>query len=64
MRCDTFKKFTLENLETTDNNPLLCVSIHPNGYYLACGFVDKVRIYHLAHNDLRTYREIGLKNCC
>jgi len=52
------------NLESTDPNPLLCVSIHPNGYYLASGFVDKVRIFHLVYNDLRTYRDIGLKNCC
>ncbi|MFN9910909.1 MAG: hypothetical protein ACK56F_33195, partial [bacterium] len=38
--------------------------IHPNGYYLAIGFTDKIRIFHLIYNDLRIYREIGLKNCC
>jgi len=63
MRCDLKKQFDASNFESTDPQPLICVSIHPNGYYLASGFVDKIRIFHLTYNDLKAYREIGLKNC-
>ncbi|MFO0131725.1 MAG: hypothetical protein ACK52J_04345 [bacterium] len=34
------------------------------GYYVAVGFIDKFRIYHLTHKELRLYKEINLKNCC
>jgi len=43
--------------------PLLTVAIHPNGYYLAAGFKDKIRIYHILHDDLRIFRNIERKFC-
>jgi WD40 repeat protein len=61
MRCELAKKFSIRN----HANPLLSVAIHPNGYYLAAGFTDKVRIFYLMSNQLRIYREIALSlsNC-
>lgn len=43
--------------------PLLTVAIHPSGYYLAAGFKDKIRIYHVLHDDLRIFRNIERKFC-
>ena len=43
--------------------PLLSVAIHPSGYYLAAGFKDKIRIYHILHDDLRIFRNIERKYC-
>lgn len=43
--------------------PLLSVAIHPSGYYLAAGFKDKIRIYHILHDDLRLFRNIERKFC-
>ena len=45
-RCDLARKFYVgEEAHSTDINPLLGVAIHPNGYYLAAGFIDKIRYY-------------------
>jgi hypothetical protein len=46
MRCELAKKFSIKN----HSNPLVSVAIHPNGYYLAAGFTDKVRIFYLMSN--------------
>lgn len=43
--------------------PLLTVAIHPSGYYVAAGFKDKIRIYHVLHDDLRIFRNIEGKHC-
>lgn len=43
--------------------PLLTVAIHPSGYYIAAGFKDKIRIYHVLHDDLRIFRNIERKFC-
>jgi hypothetical protein len=38
------------------------VAFHPSGYYLAAGFIDKLRIFHILHSELRVYRELPIKN--
>ena len=43
--------------------PLLALALHPSGYYLAAGFVDKVRIMHVLHDELREFRTLEIKNC-
>ena len=54
MRCDLAKKIQIK-----DNKfPLKCITIHPNGYLVAVGFVDKIRIFYLMQNELKIYREI------
>jgi cilia- and flagella-associated protein 57 len=42
---------------------LLSVAIHPSGYYLAAGFIDKLRFFHIMNSELRIYKEQTLKNC-
>lgn len=43
---------------------LSSLAIHPFGYYLAVGFCDKLRIYHILVNELRNYKEIVLRGVC
>ena len=43
--------------------PLISVAIHPSGYYLAASFIDKIRLYHILHDELRHYKNIEVKNC-
>ncbi|EAR88012.2 WD domain, G-beta repeat protein (macronuclear) [Tetrahymena thermophila SB210] len=59
-RCELARKFVTD---TNDKSPLLSMSFHPTGYYLAAGFIDKLRIYHVLQDELRTYKELGVKNC-
>lgn len=42
--------------------PLISVAIHPSGYYLAASFIDRIRMYHILHDELRHYKNIELKN--
>lgn len=66
-KCELARKFFVgeENSDQEVNyNPLICVAFHPFGYYIAAGFVDKIRYFHLLHDQLRIYKEIVLKNCC
>jgi hypothetical protein len=37
--------------------------MHPSGYYLAASFLDKIRIYHILHDELRQYKTLEIKNC-
>jgi cilia- and flagella-associated protein 57 len=43
--------------------PLLSVAIHPAGYYLAVGFQDRIRLFHILHNGTRSFRQIDIRNC-
>lgn len=42
--------------------PLKSVAIHPSGYYLAASFIDKIRLYHILHDELRHYRSLEIKS--
>jgi len=55
------RKWVLE--DQPDKNPLLSIAFHPSGYYLAAGFVDKLRIFHLLYNEMRMYNYINIKGC-
>lgn len=55
-RCDLVKYYT----EKHDSH-IECVSVHPSGYYLALGFIDKLKVVHLLHNDLKEYRQISFR---
>jgi hypothetical protein len=46
------------------DQPLNCIAVHPNGYMIAIGFFDKVRIFYIMQNELKIYREIQIVNCC
>jgi WD40 repeat protein len=43
--------------------PLISIAMHPSGYYMAASFIDKVRIYHILHDELRHFRNVDIKNC-
>ncbi len=43
--------------------PLLTVAMHPSGYYMAAGFMDKIRIYHILHNGIKVFRNVEIKHC-
>jgi len=49
--------------DTNDKSPLLSIAFHPTGYYLAAGFIDKLRVYHVMQDELKPYKELGIKNC-
>ena len=38
------------------------MAFHPSGYILAVGFKTKLHIYHLMYDQLRTYKDLNLKN--
>ncbi|KAL4511618.1 hypothetical protein ABPG72_012463 [Tetrahymena utriculariae] len=63
-KCELARKFPVSlNNDEINRQVLLSVAFHPTGYYLAAGFFDKLRIYHVLNDKLRTYREISVKNC-
>ncbi len=41
---------------------LNCVAFHPSGYYLAAGFIDKLRFYYIMHNQFKEFRDVIIKN--
>lgn len=59
MRCDLARKFEGRDGQ---NLGLQSVAFHPSGYYIALGFRDKLRVFHLLHRDLRLYKELALTN--
>ena len=48
--------------EFDSDKPLLTLAFHPSGYYLAVGCIDKLRFFHVLNNQLRPYRELGVRN--
>lgn len=62
-KCDLTREYFAhkEMMIVEAAKPLLTVAIHPSGYYIAAGFKDKIRIYHVLHDDLRIFRNIEKK---
>ncbi|TPX56516.1 hypothetical protein PhCBS80983_g04473 [Powellomyces hirtus] len=52
--CHLVKTFTEEPLS---------VSLHPSGLHLLVGFNDKLRLKNILMDDLRVFREIGVRGC-
>ena len=48
--------------DNSEKSPLLSVAFHPSGYYLAAGFIDKFRIYHVLKDELKPFKEYPVKN--
>lgn len=63
-KCELVRAFATETELSSGHfqNPLLAVSFHPSGYYLAAGFIDKLRIFHVLHDRLKVYKELPIKN--
>lgn len=47
--------------EFDSDKPLITLAFHPSGYYLAVACIDKLRFFHVLNNELRPYRELGVK---
>ena len=64
-QCELAREYyVLEDMALRDAaKPLKSVAIHPSGYYLAASFIDKIRIYHILHDELRHFKSIDIKNC-
>ena len=52
-----------ETVQGTNNTYLQSIAIHPSGFYMAIGFIDKVKIYHLMQAELREFQVLDIKNC-
>ena len=39
------------------------IAFHPSGLHILVGFSDKLRLMNLLMDDMRTYKEIGIKGC-
>jgi len=40
-----------------------CVAFHPSGFHIIVGFSDKLRLMNVFSNNLKTYKDIQVKNC-
>lgn len=59
--CKLLRMFYFRIKEGENNKPLITLSFHPCGYYLAVGCKDKLRFFYVLSNELRPYREIAVK---
>lgn len=57
-RCELAVMFSVKDDKLGEINPVLSLSLHPAGYYLAVGFVDRLEIFHICSEELRSYRII------
>jgi hypothetical protein len=39
------------------------IAFHPSGLHILVGFADKLRLMNLLMDDIRTYKEFGIKGC-
>lgn len=64
-KCELARKFYVgeESSAGEVSNPLLSMAFHPSGYYMAAGFTDKLRFFHVLANELKVYKEISLRQC-
>lgn len=47
----------------SSTKPVLSIAMHPSGYYMAAGFIDRVRIMHVLDDELRDFRSLEHRNC-
>ncbi|CAD7922808.1 unnamed protein product [Amoebophrya sp. A25] len=52
--CELTKQFTEEPLS---------LSLHPTGFHILVGFTDKLRAMNLLMDDLKTFKELPVKQC-
>jgi len=56
--------YVLEDMSVREAaRPLISVAIHPSGYYMAASFIDKVRLYHILHDEFKHYQDINIQFC-
>lgn len=45
-----------------ESPPILSLALHPSGYYLAVGFSDRLEIFHICSEELRSFRKLMVRN--
>ena len=55
-RCELAVMFSVREDLNKDISPLLTLAFHPSGYYLAAGFIDRLELFHVGSEELRSYR--------
>ena len=55
-RCELAVMFSVREDHRGELSPLLSIAFHPSGYYLAVGFIDRLEIFHVCSEELRSYR--------
>lgn len=56
--------YVLEDVNIRETaKPLISVSIHPSGYYMAASFIDKIRFHHILHDEFKHYKNIEIRYC-
>ncbi|CAE7549687.1 Cfap57 [Symbiodinium natans] len=61
MRIWNWAARTCEIRSTFGGDPPIAVAVHPFGYYLALGFAEKLRFYHILVKDIKLHKEINLR---
>ena len=56
-----FAARTCENIKYFNEEPL-SISVHPSGFHIVVGFVDKLRFMNVLMDDIRTVKEFPLRN--
>ena len=62
-KCELAKKlYVIETDKEENSRQLYSLGFHPNGYILALGFLDKVRVFHVLYDELRLFRDVAVKS--
>jgi len=58
-----YTTMTCELTKTFPNDDLLSLACHPDGFQIAVGFRDKLRLLQLSIDDMKQMNEFSLKGC-
>ena len=62
VRVWNYQERTLE-LSQTFTEEVYSVAFHPSGHHVLVGFADKLRLMNLLIDDIRPFKEFGIKGC-
>ena len=62
IRVLNYKSFGME-LAKKFQEDIYSIAIHPDGLYIASGFVDKIRLLNILIDDLRLFHEFPVREC-
>ena len=63
IRCWNYLKFECELVKSYPNDDLLSLACHPDGFQIAVGFRDKLRVLQITIDDLKQLNEFSIKSC-
>jgi len=63
IRCWNYTTMTCELTKYFPNDDLLSLACHPDGFQIAVGFRDKLRLLQLSIDDMKQMNEYSLKGC-